>query len=100
MELNSQGKISEKLPGRPIGSVVRDNIKKILEDKGPLYGYQIHKFYIEKYPGVTLRLIYYHLKKGLSLEEFKIIKIDNKEGSYSWGGKSQNIIYGLNSEKK
>jgi hypothetical protein len=42
-----------------------------------------------------MRLIYYHLKKGLDTGEFFVVKVNRKLGKYSWGGTSENIIYGL-----
>ena len=42
-----------------------------------------------------MRSVYYHLKKGISTQEFVVAKIDHKEGSFSWGSESENIIYSL-----
>jgi hypothetical protein len=84
--------------GRPIGSKVRQNIVEILYFYKQLYGYELYKIYKELYHPVTMRLIYYHLKKGLDTEEFKIQRVDKKIGKYSWGGTSENIIYALGSK--
>jgi len=81
--------------GRPIGSKVRQNIVEILYFYKYLYGYEIYRIYKELYPPVTLRLIYYHMKKGIDTREFKIYKIDRKQGNYSWGKTSENILYEL-----
>jgi len=81
--------------GRPIGSKVRQNIVEILYFYKELHGYDMYKIYKELYPPVTMRLIYYHLKKGLDTGEFKILKINKKVGTYSWGGTSDNVIYSL-----
>ena len=89
-----------KSQGRPIGSSVRQNMVEILYAYGPLYGYQIHKIYEDIFPKITLRLVYYHLKKGLSTKEFSVYKMDIKEGNYSWGARTQNIIYTLGPEAK
>ena len=82
-------------PGRPIGSKVRQNMVEILYFYKHLHGYELYKIYKELYPPVTLRLIYYHLKKGIDTSEFKVYKVDKKIGDYSWGGTSKNIIYTL-----
>lgn len=81
--------------GRPIGSKVRQNVIEILYFYKQLHGYDMYKIYKELYPLVTMRLIYYHLKKGLETGEFKILKVDKKMGTYSWGGTSDNVIYAL-----
>jgi len=85
----------DRKQGRPLGSKVRQNIVEILYFYKKLHGYELYKLYIDLYPPVTMRLIYYHLKKGTSTGEFKIYKIDKKLGKYSWGGTSENIIYEL-----
>jgi hypothetical protein len=43
-----------------------------------------------------MRLIYYHLKKGVSLGELKIHKIEKKKGEFSWGSEVQHITYAVN----
>ena len=54
------------------------------------------------YPPVTLRVIYYHLKKGVALGEFKIETIKKEKGNYSWGGEAEKKYYkiGLNAKPK
>jgi hypothetical protein len=79
--------------GRPEKSVIRDNIKTLLKEYGPSDGYSLYKVYIEKYPKVTMRSIYYHLKKGVELELFRIKEILKDRGSHSWGNYSEKIIY-------
>jgi hypothetical protein len=86
--------------GRPIGSKVRQNIIEILFFYKRVHGYELHKIYTELFPPVTMRLIYYHLKKGLSTKEFKLYKIEHKEGQYSWGADTENIIYELGPDAK
>ena len=81
--------------GRPIGSRVRQNIVEIIYFYKRLYGYEVYKIYRELFPPVTMRLIYYHLKKGVETKEFLIYKIEKKSGSYSWGADAQNVIYEL-----
>ena len=83
--------------GRPIGSKVRQNMVEILYFYKQLHGYDLFKIYTELYRPVTMRLIYYHLKKGLDTGEFKLYKVDTKTGKYSWGTTSENILYELGS---
>jgi hypothetical protein len=42
-----------------------------------------------------MRSIYYHLKKGLELKEFRISKIKSEKGDYSWGPEAEKIYYSL-----
>ena len=88
-------KITKRKQGRPIGSKIRQNIIEILYFYKQLYGYEIYKIYVDIFPAVTMRSIYYHLKKGLAIDEFKIHKINVKEGNYSWGDSSETIVYEL-----
>ncbi|MEM4637419.1 MAG: hypothetical protein QXK76_00125 [Candidatus Woesearchaeota archaeon] len=81
--------------GRPIGSEVRQRIVDILYVYKELYGYEIAKIYSELFGKITTRLIYYHLKKGTSLGEFSVKKIEQKQGEYSWGKTSEIIVYSL-----
>ncbi|MFH0870772.1 MAG: hypothetical protein V1866_06995, partial [archaeon] len=74
--------------GRPIGSNVRQHLIDILHFKKKAYGYDIYKDYIALFPGVTLRLIYYHLNKGVALGEFEVESIKMEKGNYSWGGQA------------
>ena len=85
----------ERSQGRPIGSKVRQNMIEILYFYKALHGYELSRVYCELYTGVSMRLIYYHLKKGLDINEFKIKKIEKKSGHYSWGQNTENIIYEL-----
>tara|TARA_Y100000310_G_scaffold321602_1_gene379480 strand:+ start:20 stop:352 length:333 start_codon:yes stop_codon:yes gene_type:complete len=81
--------------GRPLTSQIRKNIIEILYFLGKGYGYDIYKIYLALYPKVTLRSIYYNLRKGADLEEFKIEKIIPEKGSYSWGDQAEKIYYRL-----
>jgi len=69
--------------GRPVKSRIRQNIVEILYflDKG--YGYDIYKTYRALFPKVTLRSIYYHLKKGTRIGEFKVNKVKLEKGDFS-----------------
>jgi len=81
--------------GRPIGSVVRQNMIEILSFLGRAHGYQLYKIYRDIFPKVTLRVIYYHLRKGVSLGEFEIERIEKERGDYSWGSEAEKIYYKL-----
>ncbi len=81
-------------------SIVRQNIVEILRYIQPAYGYQIYKAYCDLFPKVTLRLIYYHLNKGLQLEEFKINKTEKTKGEYSWGSETEKTFYSLGEKAK
>ena len=84
-----------KLKGRPARSVIRQNIIEILHFLGQGYGYQIAKIYKEIFPEVTQRSIYYHLRKGVQIEELEIHKIQEEKGDYSWGNIVEKIYYSL-----
>jgi hypothetical protein len=81
--------------GRPIKSEIRQNMVEILFVLGEASGYDIYKIYIEIFPKITLRSIYYHLKKGCSINEFKISKIEKVTGNFSWGSQSEKKYYSL-----
>lgn len=81
--------------GRPVGSLIRQHIVDILFYLGKAYGYEIYKHYIEIFPKATLRVMYYHLKKGVSLNEFELERIAQIQGEYSWGGTAEKLIYEL-----
>ncbi len=84
-----------KQRGRPVNSVIRQNIVELLFRLGKAYGYDLYKYYVEIFPKVTLRSIYYHLKKGIELGEFEIEKIEKEKGDYSWGEMAEKIYYKL-----
>ena len=86
--------------GRPVKSEIRQNIVEILYFMKEGYGYGIYKAYVAIFPKVTMRSIYYHLKKGVSLGEFKVSKIEKEKGDYSWGGEAEKIYYGLGDNAK
>ncbi len=81
--------------GRPIGSTVRQNVLEILSELGRGHGYQIYKVYRDIYPKVTLRVIYYHLKKGVDLGELEVQNVEREKGDYSWGSEAEKIYYKL-----
>ena len=61
--------------GRPVQSPIRQNIVELLYFLKKGYGYDVYKVYKSIFPAVTMRSIYYHLKKGVALGEFKVDKI-------------------------
>lgn len=81
--------------GRPVGSIVRQNITTLLHFMGKAYGYEIHKIYLDLFPSVSQRLIYYHLKKGVDTGEFVVEKTGMEKGSYSWGEMAEKTYYRL-----
>ncbi|MCX6707021.1 MAG: hypothetical protein NT001_02665 [Candidatus Woesearchaeota archaeon] len=86
--------------GRPVRSQIRQNIIEILYFLGSSSGYDLYKIYVAIYPKVTMRSIYYHMKKGLSLGEFKIDRIEKVHGNYSWGPESEKTFYALGDNAK
>lgn len=86
--------------GRPIKSQIRQNIIELLYHLKEGYGYDIFKIYIEIFPKVTMRSIYYHLNKGLKTKEFEIERIEKEKGEYSWGPEAEKIYYRLGSNAK
>jgi hypothetical protein len=81
--------------GRPVRSQVRENMIEILYFKTPLCGYDLYKIYIEIFPKVTMRNIYYHLKKGTTLNEIEVQEVKKVQGNYSWGPEAEKIYYKL-----
>lgn len=86
--------------GRPLQSEIRQNMIEILASLGEAYGYQIYKVYKEVFPQVTLRSMYYHLKKGKKLGEFEVVKVEKDQGQFSWGPSTERIIYKLGPSAK
>jgi len=81
--------------GRPVKSAIRQNIVEILNVKGEMYGYDIYRIYREVFPSITLRSIYYHLKKGVSTGEFIVKEVRKEKGNFSWGGETEKTYYAL-----
>lgn len=81
--------------GRPVKSKIRQNIIEILYFMKKGYGYDIYKSYIDIFAPVTLRSIYYNLRKGEKLGEFKVKEIKKEKGDYSWGTYAEKIYYTL-----
>ncbi|MBI4738164.1 hypothetical protein HY772_01140 [Candidatus Woesearchaeota archaeon] len=85
----------QKIKGRPTRSAVRQNIVNILAVLGEGYAYNIAKTYMDLFPKVSTRLIYYHLKKGTDLKEFVAKGTKTEEGNYSWGSNADKNYFGL-----
>lgn len=81
--------------GRPVKSDIRQNIVEILYFLGEGYAYDIYKTYSAVFPKVTMRSIYYHLRKGAELKIFKVKEIRKVEGNYSWGQNAEKVYYCL-----
>ncbi|MBI2146854.1 hypothetical protein HYU19_00070 [Candidatus Woesearchaeota archaeon] len=81
--------------GRPVRSIIRQRMVEILSFLQQAYGYEIYKVYRSVYPAVTLRSMYYHLRKGVELGEFRVEKIETTAGDYSWGSQVEKIVYTL-----
>ena len=81
--------------GRPVKSAIRQNIVEILNVKAEMYGYDIFRVYKEIFPSITLRSIYYHLKKGVSTGEFIVKEVRKEKGNFSWGGETEKTYYAL-----
>jgi hypothetical protein len=47
-----------------------------------------------------MRSIYYHLRKGVDLNEFKVSKVEKEKGEYSWGPEAEKIYYSLENNAK
>ncbi len=81
--------------GRPAKSAIRQNIVELLFLMKKGYGYDIYKNYRQIFPEVTMRSIYYHLRKGVNLGEFKVEEIQLEKGDYSWGAEAEKTYYSL-----
>ena len=86
---------AKRRKGRPVASTIRQNIVELLCFMKEGYGYDIYKAYVALFPKATMRSIYYNLKKGLSLGEFKINKVKVEKGNFSWGSQVEKTYYGL-----
>jgi len=86
--------------GRPTYSPIRQNMIEVLHVMGEAYGYQIYKAYKELFDPITLRVIYYHLRKGKQLGEFDDAGVKKTQGHYSWGPEAERIFYKLGPKAK
>lgn len=86
--------------GRPAFSPIRDNLVELIYYYGKGYGYELYKRYVEVFHKTTMRSIYYHLNKGVSLGVFKIDKVEQVKGNYSWGTGVRRVIFSLGPNAK
>ncbi len=84
--------------GRPPNSPVRDRMQMIVDALGVTYGYEIHKAYEEIFEPIELRSMYYHLKKGVQLNEFEEVGVEKVKGPFTWGDVSIRKYYILGPE--
>ena len=82
------------MPRKP-KSEIRQNIVEILYFLKKGYGYDIYQIYKQLFSRTTMRNIYYHLKKGTELEEFKVNQIKSEKGNYTWGDTAEKVYYEL-----
>jgi hypothetical protein len=86
--------------GRPVKSEIRQNVVDILHYMKKGYGYDIYRTYVKVFPRCTLEVIYYHLKKGVSLGEFTIQQVKQEQGNFSWGPMVEKTYYALGPNAK
>ncbi len=84
--------------GRPVKSQIRQNIIELLFFLKEGYGYDIYRHYKDIFPPVSMRVIYYHLRKGADIGEFKVNKVIKENGDFSWGSEAEKIYYSLGHE--
>lgn len=86
----------KELRGRPASSPIRENLVELIFFIRASYGYDLYKKYIKVFDQkVSMRSIYYHLNKGVELGEFRIQKIEEVKGDYSWGDQVKRIVFSL-----
>ncbi len=81
--------------GRPVRSEIRQNIVEILNVVGSAYGYLIHKYYNELFPSCTRENVYYNLRKGVLLGEFRLVEVKQEKGAFSWGNIVEKKYYAI-----
>jgi len=84
--------------GRPVGSMIRQNILEIINVKKKVYGYKLYQYYIDIFPKVHKRSVYYHLKKGVALKEINSRGSKYEKGRFTWGAVSKRVYYTLGPE--
>jgi hypothetical protein len=85
--------------GRPKGSLIRDNLAKILFVARECYGYEAYLIYKSVFGKTSLRSIYYNLQKGALLEEFEISRAEKAAGNFSWGNISDRNYYKIKNKR-
>jgi hypothetical protein len=86
--------------GRPVKSEIRQNLVDILHHKKKGYGYELYRAYVKVFPRCTLEVIYYHLKKGVTLGEFAVERVQQEKGDFSWGPVVEKTYYILGQNAK
>ena len=86
--------------GRPIKSPIRQALVEILFFVKKAYGYELYKVDDALFPKATLRAVYYNLRKGVQLGEFKVNTVQSEKGDYSWGTEAEKIYYELGENAK
>ena len=81
--------------GRPLKSEIRQNIMDILHYLKKGYGYEIYRIYTSVFPKCTIEVVYYHLKKGVTLDEFRVERVSQEKGDFSWGPIAEKTFYAL-----
>jgi len=86
--------------GRPTHSIIRQQIIELLHIMGEAYGYEIHRLHKAVFTPCTREVVYYHLKKGVSLGEIVIAKVVSEQGNFSWGPAVQKTYYAVGPSAK
>jgi hypothetical protein len=86
--------------GRPVFSKIRQNIVELLHYMGRGYGYEVYQAYVDIFPKVTMRSVYYQLRKGVVLGELEIESVKVEKGDYSWGADAEKTYYKLGKNAK
>lgn len=81
--------------GRPIKSLIRERMQQIVDALGVSYGYEIYKVYEGAFSPIDLRSMYYHLRKGVELDEFALVGMKEEKGAFTWGDFSLRRYYVL-----
>jgi len=71
--------------GRPVKTDIRERIAVILQHLNISYGYQIYKIYRNVFGYISLRNLYYNLKKGVELGEYIVVDVKREKGMFTWG---------------
>ncbi len=75
-------------------SEVRRAMVELIKKEGELYGYQLQKLYEKEVGPISLRLVYYHLARGVKEGLFNCEARVEEEGC-SWGGRVERKYYTL-----
>lgn len=84
--------------GRKPNSEIRDNIVELIQFFGEGYGYDLYKKYVKAYGKISMRSVYYHLRKGVEIGTFRVKEIEHVEGNYSWGPKAERVVFSLGAQ--